>query len=259
MSDSVPNLTRAELHAIWAPDASVWSPWVKPVPFAFWPRALKSEPPVLRAEVSAAPFPSARSGHALVIDLPGGESVLCGADLATRGYRPVPIFASCPDDATVRGLHHCTVDAEAVITALAISATGLAQCPLCAGAPPAFLIDATRHAPGTPLNPQDFDNRSAVYASDFPSASLLRKEGITHVTVVRDSEPFGLDLSYVLDTWRHGGLEVEAIDLAGRSLTIPWPPASFLSAFFYRLQLALRLRPNPSGGYGRLWAGSAGG
>lgn len=259
MSDPVPNLTRTELHGLWAPDISVWSPWVKPVPFAFWPRPLKSEPASLRAEIHATPFPAPHSGHALIIDLPGGESVFCGALLATRGYRPVPIFASCPDNTAIRGLHRCAVDAEAVITALAICAPNLAACQLLADATPAFLIDSTRHAPDFCPGEGDFDNRSAVYPADFPSAAMLRRHGISQITVVRDSTLFGSDLGYALDAWRRDGLTVQAIGLSDQSLPINWPPANFLSALFYRLQLALRLKPNTSGGYGRLWAGSAGG
>ena len=254
------SMDRVTLHKIWAPDASVWSPWVKPVPFAFWPRALKSDPPTLHTDISPAYFPDTTTHCALVIDFPGGESVRCGELLATLGYRPVPIFSGCTLRADQQDLHRCAVDVEAIITALVEVAPTLTQMNLPEIAPPAFLLDACRHAPGVVIQNDYFDNRSAIFSADFPSAETLRKHGITRILVVRDSTiPPSPDLGHALNQWRQAGLPITAINHQGISTSINWAGIGFFWTLFHRLNLMQNFHPSEYGGYGRYIPKSSGG
>ena len=260
VTDPIFSLDRVALHKTWAPDDSVWSPWVKPVPFAFWPRQLKASPSVLRTEVTPALFPPASTGFALLVDLPGGESVRCGLLLASLGYRPVPIFSSCPLSAAKQGLYLCSVDADDVITALVESAPALSALSLPASAPPAFLIDAHRQGSTHILSGDYFDNRSALFTSDFPSAETLRKHGISRVRIIRDGTiPATPDLGHALKQWREGKLHLEVLTHTGTPAEITWPARGMLGKIYYRVKLFLSLRPNEQGGYGRFVPESSGG
>ena len=248
------------LYKIWAPEDSVWSPWVKPVPFAFWPRMPKSDPMTLRAEISPVLFPATTSGTALIIDLPGGESVRCGLLLASLGYRPVPIFASCPLNSTQQGLYPCVVDADEIVSALADSADALVNLQFSSSAPPAFLIDALRQSPTRILSDNYFDNRSAVFASDFPSAETLSRHSISRVIILRDAKtPEAPDLGHALNHWRKSGIEIDAITHLGTPTEISWPASGFFGNLLFRLKSTLSLHSNEMGGYGRFHAASSGG
>src|SRR6516165_4187839 len=79
--------------SIWAPDDSPWSPWAKPVLFAY----LDAAPPQSAVtevvqDLSWCPSPAERA--ALVLDLPGPEGVLVA--LSLPGYRPVPLYNAVP-------------------------------------------------------------------------------------------------------------------------------------------------------------------
>lgn len=78
-------MTKDEIFAIWAPDNSPWSRWVKPVVFAHLHLAT---PPVAVVETTGAMgwSPPSTGGMALVLDLPGAEGVVTGLALAGRGY-----------------------------------------------------------------------------------------------------------------------------------------------------------------------------
>ena len=83
-----------ELYEAWAPARSPWSVWVKPVLFAHYGRVFLPPAPPPGAEWSWEPPGSNRT--ALVIDLPGVESVGMGLRAARAGFRPVPVFNACP-------------------------------------------------------------------------------------------------------------------------------------------------------------------
>ena len=248
------------LLKIWAPDAAPWSPWVKAVPFAYSPKSPSAKSDERRTNISQPLFPAATSGCALVIDLCGGDSVRCGAELAKSGFQPVPMFASCPVDSALAGLCPSTVDADCIITALTVSAPTVAACQYTSQSPPAFLLDARRQTIGPIFTDEYFDNRSAVFAADFPSAAKLTEAGIRQILIVHDSVlGFAPDLAFALDPWRQGGLEVTAIDQNGQKLEVDWPPASLIGHLWLRLKLLLILRSNPRGGYGRFVSESSGG
>src|SRR5258708_3464877 len=142
-------MNNEELFSIWAPDASVWSPWVKPVLFACMESALPmaaDAPPEL--DVSWAPDASERC--ALVLDLPGADAVFLAMALAGNGYRPVPLFNALPTPAGSRVLDPATgrpvaaVNVLPILSALRDKASELAGLTIPSDAPPVFMLDANR-------------------------------------------------------------------------------------------------------------------
>src|SRR5579885_1492046 len=87
-------MTREKLFDVWAPAASSWSPWAKPVLFAHWPRPLPADSDP--APVNLSWLPAAGERVALVVELPGAASVHFGLAAAAIGYRPVPLFSAIP-------------------------------------------------------------------------------------------------------------------------------------------------------------------
>src|ERR1700686_4902146 len=95
-------MTPEELYAVWAPPDSIWSRWVIPVPFAQIV-CFDSGP-----EKSSEIFPDLNgfrfaSDLAIIVDLPGGDSIRYGLALAGLGFRPVAVLDGSPGPFTVAG------------------------------------------------------------------------------------------------------------------------------------------------------------
>ncbi len=251
-------MDKTTLYRIWAPPAADWAPWVKPVLFAY----ASTESPsgiVDDGLPDVSGLTDAREHTALVIDLPGRDAIDYGLGVACQlGLRPIPLFSSVPPTGSWMP---AIVPTVSLLTGIREGAAVLDRLNLPASAPPAFLVDAHRRAPGTyevPVN--TFDNRSALFASDFPSAELLGARGITRCVIVRNPLiPISPDLGYALLPWKKAGLRIECRSTDGRALDFVWPPMGFWSQLAHRLGLWLSLRPNIYGGYGRFVPESSGG
>lgn len=246
-------LTREELFLAWAPPSSVWSPWVKPVLFAQLPESVTlTSPPALPVRW----LPALSADQALIVDVSGEDAVVMGLALARVGYRPVPLFNANNSDRAV-------LSQDRIIAAL-ISGTALLQrLTLPPDAPPAFLLDADRLSPMIHPAPGLFDNRWTVFPQDFPSATRLRAQGITQVTILHSvtrpgflAPPIERDLLLVLRQWHAGGLGLFTKD--PRNLTAPSQPLAVTTnwrdwapfAEFASRALAFSLRRNSAGGFG---------
>jgi hypothetical protein len=244
-------MTPEQLYDLWAPQASAWSAWAKPVLFASLP-AVSGLPGELPPLPDVAWAPAADAGTALVVDLRGPLAVLTGLALARRGFCPVPLFNGCSAPGMV-------VDVAPIQDLLARGGALLCETPPAAGAPPVFLLDADRLSAAGGLYPGRYDNRWAVVPQDFPSASCLLRAGITAVCLaapaVRD------DLAHVLRRYQEAGLRLSSIAPTGmlaapdtpvpspQPLEVPRPRFLFRSAW-YRLLVFARLRRNAAGGFG---------
>jgi hypothetical protein len=252
-------MTREEIFAIWSPDAAPWARWAKPVLFVYldapYEQALEVTTPF---EVSWAPLPESKV--ALVLDLPGAEGVHAGLALAARGYRPVPLYNAVPlpwgqpqvDAVTNRPV--AAVDVLPTLSALRSGAELLASCRLPLNAPPAFLLDANRHAEGRRVEPDEFDNRSVCFTTDFPSANFLLAHGLQRALLVQRAalEPRS-DLAHVLRRWQDGGVALERIRLDSTPAeSHPFEVARprWYGAMFQRALAALGLRRAHKGGFG---------
>jgi hypothetical protein len=270
----------------WAPESSVWARWTKPVLFS--QMTLIDHPAIVSLEptVDSSWAVDPERTTVVVVDLAGAEGITLGLSLASRGYRPVPLYNACPVPPGTRGI----VDVQPIMAALSAGATMLKSLELPNDAPPAFLLDARRNTKEPELSPkllehesirmagflsnaeplaretaattEVFDNRSISLPTDFPSASLLQSAGFQRVVLVQQShaEPRA-DLSHTLRRWQDGGLSIFAVatDEPGspRPITIKRPSAFRL--FWYRLLAKLGLKARPLGGFGGLLAiGSSG-
>ena len=250
-------MTKEEIFAIWAPENSLWSTWAKPVLFAHMSSSLAppTQPRSL-PEVNWAPAPSEKIS--LVLDLPGDEGVWVGAALAGRGYRPVPLYNALPlpFDAPILDSARRSVAAinvTPIMMALQQTAPQLSQNAILRDAPPCFLLDAKRHGDGLTIEPEQFDNRSVSFTTDFPSANFLLTHGIKRVLLVQrertDPRP---DLAHTLCRWQDGGLPLERLHIENpadrQAFEISRP--SWYGMMFQRALAASGLRRAPGGGFG---------
>jgi hypothetical protein len=159
--------------------------------------------------------------------MPGVEAVATGLALAEVGYRPVPLFNASPPPIKPRHPHEpppespAVVDVDSILAAIVQCTDALRQIKIPSTAPPAFLIDQLRSTPSRPIRDGLYDNRSWVYTTDFPTADLLRDEGITGLILFTASyEPPAADLDHLLRVWAKGGLAIRR-----QTLWEPGPPA----------------------------------
>ena len=134
--------------------------------------------------------PPIESKVSIVVELPGVESAMVGVVLAERGYRPVPLFNALPLPSgqpvldPFSGRHVAAVDVLPIIGALRKGAERLAGLQIPLDAPPAFLLDDNRQGNGQML-PDEFDNRSVCFTTDFPSVTFLLAHGIQRALLVQ--------------------------------------------------------------------------
>lgn len=248
-------------HAIfqaWAPGSCPWSPWAKPVTFAHLPRPLPALDPVLVPDLGWRDWMT--GDCAIVVDLPGPVSVETGLVLQSLGGWPVPLFNACPAPIDPAATVICAVEVDAILAALVAGADRLAGKAPAAKPVPVFLLDSHRISPLRPVQREMFDNRSVVFASDFPSAALLRQHGIHRALIVHDAAlPLGSDLRHALTYWRKHGLAISAIASDAQPLDIDWPATGFWGTLQQRMFALFTLRRNPLGGYGGFVPEASGG
>lgn len=251
-------MNKDEIFNAWAPEGSLWWTWTKPVLFSHLDRVMAT------TEVCATPgnvdwCPPLESKVVVVVDLPGAESVMMGMALADRGYRPVPLFNAIPlpggepvlDPFSGRAV--AAVDVLPIVGALRQGAERLAGLQISNDAPPVFLLDANRHGDGRVMEPDEFDNRSVCYTTDFPSANFLLAHGFQRALLVqRTRVDLQQDLAHVLRRWQEGGIALEIM-----RLDLPLPPErlevarpTWYGAMFQRALARLGLRRSWTGGFG---------
>lgn len=258
-----------EIFSIWAPDESPWSRWAKPVLFAHFHSAMPDvSVPETAYDVSWATLTNRKA--ALVLDLPGAEGVLAGVALAARGYRPGPLYNAVPlpsgerliDPMTGRAV--AAVDVFPIMIALIKGTEQLAQSKLPSDAPPAFLLDANRCGDGRKMEPDEFDNRSISFTTDFPSAIFFASQGIERVILVQKSraEPQP-DLAHSLRRWQDAGFVLERKRMDSSEPPEPFQVARppWYGAMFQRAlsSIGLRRAAMAVGGFGAWMAESSSG
>jgi hypothetical protein len=147
-----------------------------------------------------------------------------------------------------------------IVDALRKGADRLTNLQISTDAPPAFLLDANRRGDGRTMAPDEFDNRSVCFTTDFPSANFLLAHGFRRALLVQRTGAVALDLSYVLRRWQEGGIRLEVIrvDIAAEPECLEIARPSWFGAMFQRVLLALGLRRASGGGFGG-WIPEAGG
>ena len=271
-------MTKEEIYSIWAPEGNEWSRWVKPVLFAYLsiapPEVVDREPEGLTRS-----FPPPQAGTILVADLPGAQTVQVGLKLARKGYRPIPLFNACPQprlpplprglieeiyyvvlEGTPRHEVRPAVDVMPLLSVLYYATNELKDLNLQWHSPPLFLLDSRRNGEGKRVDVGMFDNRSATFPSDFPSAATLKDRGIRSVVVILEGGKPQFDLANVLREWEEGGLGIkyQTVGLLWDPKPLTLPNPSRLRMLWFWLQTRLGLHQNASGGYGAMKRGSGG-
>ena len=191
---------------------------------------------------------------AVVVDLPGVNSVKTGLGLAEAGCRPVPLFNIAPGPRLTPG-GSALIDVSPIVHWLEWGAERLVGLSLAANACPAFLLDADRQATqwGNAL-PGRFDNRWLVFPQDFPSASFLLAQRIEYAVLLQPAgrtQPLP-DLAHVMLRWQEAGIRVLVWDPAAAEALQPIQvarPSRFRSAWYRALAL-MGLRRNSAGSFG---------
>lgn len=198
-------MTGKECYRIWAPGGKSWTDWVRPVPFV----AIRSD----RSIESCAAYRVRQIDYihkgctdtAVIVDLPGAESVAEGISLTRCGFRPIPVFNGTMEQEGARA----TVDNRAVAEALVWGAERLREYEPEDTAPPAFLLDSNRlhrFKPEIAL----FDNSWDIYPQDLPSAELLLRKGISKILIVGKKN--SADLRKVLYPFQKRGISILRTD-----------------------------------------------
>jgi hypothetical protein len=146
------------------------------------------------------------SSTALVIDLPGVQSVAAGVTAAHAGFRPVPLFNALPGD-------NALVDVWPIVGALEQLAEEIRNARIPQNAPPAFLLDAHRVGHIRPFGASWFDNRSVTFPTDFPSEGTLASAGISRIVIVAEHVTY--DLLTMVSRWKRGAIDVERMSVDG--------------------------------------------
>jgi len=251
-------MTKEQIFSAWSPENSIWAIWAKAVLFAHLDRACALPPTGdIARDVDWSPISDGKI--ALVLDLPGQEGVWLGVALASRGYRPVPLYNALPLPFGVAAIDPMSqrpvaaVNVLPILSALRQGAEQLANASIASDAPPAFLLDANRHGITSQVSPDEFDNRSVCFTTDFPSANFLLTHGIERALLIQRNrlEP-QTDLAHVLRRWQDGGLSIERMrierPMERESFEVTRP--SWYGAMFQRALAAFGLYRASGGGFG---------
>ena len=260
-------MTREEVFLAWAPQESIWSPWVLPVPFAQL-NCLDFTGAV--APEQAPPVPSwvmggGGGGQAYVVDISGRDAMQLGLALTNFGVRPVPVIDGSPGagdfyfsqnvESSTKSTWHpnVVVDMTELLRALCEGAARLKDIALSPVTMPAFLLDADRRTGHRPAQVGMYDNRWQVFAQDFPSAKFLLEHGVRGVLLVqeRKGQPQE-DLAHVLLRWQERGIAIESVGMNDGSTPegIQIAKPSRFRRIWYRALAILRFRRSGTGGFG---------
>jgi len=247
----------------WAPSDSAWSQWVSPALFA-----------QIACTVGAAadgvdvPVPTWREEKtspesAVIVDLPGADSIRLAMALAKRGYRPVPIINASPGPVglqltflpptNVSRQSVVVLDMSSLVREICMGTAFLQKLSFASDAPPVFILDALRLRGTNPIRDDMFDNRWMVFPQDFPSARFLADKKIKRLTLVQTGKAHPLeDLSHVLLRWQEAGIEIfaRASGDTGSPSRITVSKPSRFKVSWYRALATVGLRRSSVGGFG---------
>lgn len=249
-------MTGQEVFKIWAPESSVWSRWASPILFSHITCGNEADPGVSGTGTPEWAKLAGGPGTAIIVDLPGGESIRNGLVLAMNGYRPVPMFngspAPLPNSLYSINAPASVVDETTLIREVCAATPILSHLEILAEAPPVFLLDAMRMRGYRAVTREMFDNRWIVFPQDFPSARFFVAQRIQRIVLVQeaDGKPQG-DVAQVLLRWQDAGMEIFLHTLAPdlpRKIFVA--KQSFLRSILYRVRAFWGLRGNAFGSFG---------
>ena len=194
-------MTNKEAYKIWAPYGKKWVDWVRPVPFVSMNEYSKKYNFSGIAMTDIDYIDESFNNTAIIVDLPGVQSVMEGIGLAKVGYRPIPIYNGTIEQPSARA----TVDNQSVGMALMCGAEKLIQIDISDEALPAFLLDSNRMN-RFKMEISVFDNSWDVYHQDLPSADYFIDNGIQKIVVV--GERISKDLKKIFYGFQKKGISI---------------------------------------------------
>lgn len=201
------NITTKEKEAyrIWAPAGERWVDWVRPVPFVGIEGNTSKYVHFGSGEEVVDCSAKEYENSAVIVDLPGAESVEKGIALAKCGYRPIPIYNGTSEQQGARA----TVDNRSVGEALLTYADVLKDIQIPKEALPAFLTDTNRlnrHK----MDASVFDNSWDVFPQDIPSPEYFRKNRIFRIIIL--GEGISRDLKRILYPYQKKKIQIYYTD-----------------------------------------------
>lgn len=195
------SLLGKEAYKIWAPFGKKWVDWVRPVPFV--ELDMQKKPycvsKLIIPEITC--IKEASDRMAVIVDLPGEDSIEMGLALAKAGYRPIPIYNGVREQAGARA----TVDNQSIEEAILLGAEELVKIQIPEDAPPAFLVDTNR-LQRFKMNDSIFDNSWDVYPQDLPSANYFLSKQINKILVIGHS--LSRDLKEIFYDFQKKGIQI---------------------------------------------------
>ncbi len=193
-----------EVYKIYAPNGAKWIDWVRPVPFVAID-TYHRKPIVDWVDRKAMFLKQYQQDVAILIDLPGKESIELGIDLAHMGYRPIPLFNGTDEQQGSQA----TTNTYLVESCLINGSQKLKNIQLKNDANPAFLLDSYR-TNRYRVKESIFDNSWDLYKQDIPSAEYFKQNGITKIIVVGDT--IQRDLKKIFLKFQEKGIEIYITD-----------------------------------------------
>ena len=197
--EKVHRLTGKEIYQIWAPFGKKWVDWVRPVPFIELHTQKKGYSVSQLSIPEQIEIGEADGKTAIIVDLPGTDSIEMGLALAKKGYRPIPVYNGVEEQLGARA----TTDNQSIDIALFYGAKELEQISIPEDAPPAFLLDTNR-LQRYKMDDSIYDNSWDIYPQDLPSAKYLQNEGIEKIHVIGDG--VSRDLKKIFRGFKNNGL-----------------------------------------------------
>lgn len=190
-----------EIFKIWSPSKSLWSAWVRPVPFISINENLKIHEVVEFIPPQIYYLDEYEKDTAIFVDLPNYESVEVGISLAKIGYQPIPIYNGTIEEENVLS----TTDNRIILPALILGAQELKKISIKNNNNPVFLLDSermNRHK----ADYSTFDNSWDIYDQDVPTGNFLMSHGIKKI--ILHSDILNKDLKKIFYKYQQKGIEI---------------------------------------------------
>lgn len=190
-----------EIFKIWAPFGEKWVDWVRPVPFIEMKKSIKIYENLAFNFRKINYIDSISKDTAIIVDLPGNESIIEGIALAKLGFRPIPVFNGTIQQEGAMP----TVDNQAITLGLIKGAEELKKINIDKDALPVFLLDSNRMN-RYKMNESIFDNSWDIYHQDLPSCKFFLKNNITNILI--RGYKVNEDLNKILYKFQKQGIKI---------------------------------------------------
>ena len=194
-------MTGRDIFKIWAPTGAKWTQWVRPVPFVGINENIKIYE-ISDFNISNIYYlEELVTDTAIIVDIPGNDSIKEGIALAKMGYRPIPIYNGTDQQKGAIA----TVDNCSIKVGLIKGTKELEKIKIDNNAPPVFLLDTNRMN-RFKMNISIFDNSWDIYSQDLPTAEYFLNNGIKNIII--SSRIIQKDLSKILYKFQNKGINI---------------------------------------------------